>query len=633
MTVQKQHFERAKALHLSGKWQQAEAIYLQLLDQNPLDVDSLHLLGLLHADTSRVDSGIQILRTTIAIDGPKPWLCRNLGIILERGGDRAGAIACYRQALVEAPADHELWAAAAALLAAEGRTGEAAEAWQGALESSTYDPDAAARYRLALANTLAIGGERRAAVAHYDLLLARDPQNVEAVFHRAVAYMQENETLAAIEGFRRTLELDPGHARAENNLGVLFQLLKEHPRAIEHYRRAIRLDPSFHAALYNLGCARQEFAEPRAAVAVFRKLLTIQPDHSAAWTNLGNAWLGANQIERALACYRKTLELTPAEPAAEWNAGLASLVSGDFSNGWRGYERRFDVKGAAARRSLPVPLWTGQPLRGKSLLLHAEQGLGDTLQFIRYARVFAGQGAKVIVECQAALIPLLAASIPAAQWIASPAETSSLPTADFQLPLLSAPAVAGTTIETIPFPEGYLRAPADAVSRWERWLGRPSGRLRVGICWAGNPNHKNDRNRSIPWAALADLASLTDVEWVSLQKGRTPEAGLLMRDAAAGLGDFADTAGLIENLDLVISVDTSVAHLAGALGRPVWILLPFAPDWRWMLDRPDSPWYSRARLFRQAETGKWRPVVKDVAVAVATASPLRVRAQSAIMGG
>jgi tetratricopeptide (TPR) repeat protein len=633
MTVQKQHFERAKALHLSGNWQQAEAIYLQLLDQNPLDVDSLHLLGLLHADTSRAETGVQILRTAIAIDGPKPWLCRNLGIILERSGDRTGAIACYRQALLEAPADHELWAAAALLLAAEGRAEEAAESWQHAFESATCDPDAAARYRLALANALAVTGDRRAAIFHYNRLLERNPDNVEAVFHRAVAYMQENEPLAAIDGFCRTLDLDPRHARAENNLGVLFQLLKDHPSAIEHYRRAIRLDPSFHAALYNLGCARQEFAQPREAVAVFRKLLQIQPDHAAAWTNLGNAWLGVNQIGLALNCYQKTLELTPAEPAAEWNAGLASLITGDFSNGWRGYERRFDVKGAAARRSLPMPLWTGEALDGKSLLLHAEQGLGDTIQFIRYVPVFAAQGAQVVVECQAALLPFLAQSIPAAHFIAASPEGAAPPLADFHLPLLSAPALAGTAIDTIPFPAGYLRASADAVSRWGRWLGRPRGRQRVGICWAVKPNHKHDRNRSIPSEALSELTEVAGVEWVSLQKGRTPGDVLPMRNAAAELGDFDDTAGLIENLDLVISVDTSVAHLAGALGRPVWILLPYAPDWRWMLDRTDSPWYDSARLFRQAEIGRWRPVLRNVAAAMATAIPPRERAQSAIMGG
>jgi tetratricopeptide (TPR) repeat protein len=633
MMVQKQHFERAKALHLSGNWQQAEAIYLQLLEQNPIDVESLHLLGLLHADTGRPGTGIQILRTAIAIDGPKPWLCRNLGIILERGGDRAGAIACYRQALVETPSDHQLWAATAALLTAEGHNGEAAESWKYALESAKYERQAAFRYRLALADTLALAGDRKAAVFHYDRVLEQDPKNVDAVFHRAVAYMQENEPLAAIDGFSQTLSLDPGHARAENNLGILFQLLKDHPTAIGHYRRAIRLDPSFHAAIYNLGCAWQEFAQPRAAVAVFRKVLQMQPDHAAAWTNLGNAWLGTNQTERAMECYRKTLELEPAEPAAEWNAGLTALVTGDFANGWRGYEKRFDVKGAPPRRALPMPLWKGEALAGKSLLLHAEQGLGDTLQFVRYAPVFAAQGARVIVECQRSLIPLLAKSMPAVQWLAPQADAALLPSADYQLPLLSTPAVAGTEIATIPFPEGYLRAPAEAVSRWGKWMGRSGGLRRVGLCWAGNPNHKNDRNRSIPPEALSELAGAGGVEWVNLQKGRSEPDTLPMRNAAAELDDFADTAGLIENLDLVISVDTAVAHLAGALGRPVWVLLPFAPDWRWMLDRTDSPWYREARLFRQPATGQWRPVLRHVAMELANTAPPRARAQSAIIGG
>jgi hypothetical protein len=294
-----------------------------------------------------------------------------------------------------------------------------------------------------------------------------------------------------------------------------------------------------------------------------------------------------------------------------WNLGIVALLEGRLPAGWVGYERRFEVKGSVPERILGAPRWAGQPLEGKTLLLLAEQGLGDTIQFIRYAPVFTAAGARVTVECQPQLIRLCRSLQGVAEWILPPAAEQASP--DYQLPLLSVPAVHGTDLSNIPSPGGYLRAGDDAVDSWREWLGQaaPGGR-RVGISWAGNPNHRNDRNRSLPPALLSVLGEARRVEWISLQKGVDPPDSLPMRDAGRRIGDFADTAGLISNLDLVISVDTAVAHLTGALGRPVWILLPYAPDWRWMLERTDSPRYKSARLFRQPNPGDWRSVLGEV---------------------
>jgi tetratricopeptide (TPR) repeat protein len=614
MSVASGHFLHAKSLHLEGRLPEAESIYLQLLEQNPGDVECLHHLGLLHADTNRLDTGIQLIRVAIGIEGPKPWLCRNLGIVLERCGDRRGAIGCYRQALLETPTDHDLCVALATLLTLEERHAEAADIWRTAVESALWNSPEERRCRAALADALTLAGDRAAAIDQYTLLLTRDPDNVEALFHRAVAYMQESKREEAIAGFQRTLALDPGHARAANNLGVLEQLGRNYESAIGYYRAAIRRDPAYEAAIYNLGSAWQESNHAKNAICVYRKVLKRRPDHSAAWTNLGNAWLACNQTQTASDCYRKTLELTPSEPAAEWNLGISSLLRGELADGWNGYERRFEVKGATPRRPFSAPLWKGESLAGKSLLFHAEQGLGDTLQFIRYARLFAAQGAEVHVECQAALLPLLNGMEGVHQWHAAAGPgIDHLPPTDYQLPMLSAPAVVNTTLSSIPSPDGYLLAPERERRRWAKWLGARNRRRRVGICWAGNPNHKNDKNRSIPSDLLAALDGISEVDWINLQKGHPLPGSLELWNAARELRNFADTAGLIENLDLVVSVDTSVAHLAGALGKPVWVLLPFAPDWRWMLDRPDSPWYSGARLFRQSEPGDWRPVLDRVA--------------------
>lgn len=571
-----------------------EAQTLQILDRDPGNTECLSFLGMLHANSGRFDTGIQLLRAAIALDGPKPWHCSNLGAILNRAGDRPAAIACYRQALLEAPSDPRLWSELATLLGAENRHAESVEAWLKAIES------APSMDRLPLANALALGGDRARAIELYDEILRARPADVEATFHRAVALMQENQALAARDGFRRTIELAPAHSRAHNNLGILAQIDRDLPAAIHHYREAVRSEPGFADALHNLGAAYNESGNVRGALGVLRKLLKIEPNRAAAWTNLGNAWLAGNRIGEAEASYRETLRLAPGDAAAEWNLGIVALLTGDLKNGWQGYERRFDVPGSPGRRQTAAPLWRGEPVAGKSLLLQAEQGLGDTLQFIRYAPVFAALGARVRVECQPTLVPLLQCLPCVEAWNPS---AENVP--DFQLPMLSAPFVAGTDLSSIPLAEGYLRAPAESVRKWRRWLGPRRRALRVGICRAGNPNHKNDRNRSLPAELAAELMAIECVEWVSLLKG-DPGPG------APELGDFADTAGLIENLDLVVSVDTAVAHLTGALGKPVWILLPFAPDWRWLLDRDDSPWYTGARLFRQREIGAWRSVIEPL---------------------
>ncbi len=624
MKAIKDSFRYAEKLHKNGSFQEAETVYLRLLGQNPADASCLHNLGLLHAETGRTDTALQLLRVAITIDGPLPHLCRNLGIILERQGRRLDAIACYRQVLESKPEDVAVWRALALLLSEEGRHQDAARAWRRAFESRPSTEVVADPMCLTWANSLALSGEQKTAIALYDQILAKDPENIEAAYHRAVALMQIDDAAKAIEGFLHTLSLAGSHAEASNNLGILLQIEHRYGEAIRHYQKAISDNPNFTPAIYNLGTAWQESAHPRHAVAVLRKFLKREPSHAGGWTNLGNARLGCNEIGQAIECYQRTLELSPHETAAEWNLGIVHLLSGDLTQGWRGYEKRFDVKGATPRREVRSPLWQGQPLADKSLLLHAEQGLGDTLQFIRYAPMFADQGATVIVECQAELGELVKNLPSVSQWIPAPKPLAGgtcptpvehLPITDFQLPFLSAPAAVGTTLATIPLAKGYLTASDGAVEKWRRWLGPPAGTMRVGLCWAGNPNHKNDHNRSLQAELLNELSLVEGVEWISLQKGRGQSVPVDLQVSTPTLGDFADTAGLITNLDLVISVDTAVAHLAGALGRPVWILLPFAPDWRWLLDRSDSPWYSSARLFRQKEIRKWRPVLRSIAEA------------------
>jgi hypothetical protein len=325
--------------------------------------------------------------------------------------------------------------------------------------------------------------------------------------------------------------------------------------------------------------------------------------------------------EEALACYHEAWKLDPDHGAARRSAAYCRLLMGDFAQGWMQHESRWEASDVVfRRRHADRPLWLGvEPVAGKTVLLHAEQGFGDTLQFCRYASLVAARGATVVLEVPAALKTVLA-SLHGVSRVVSESDTQ-LPF-DFQCPLMSLPLAFGTDLNTVPAETPYLRADADRVQTWKARLDEAGGRgrLRIGLAWSGNPHHKNDENRSMSLATLAPLYGL-DATFVSLQPDvRQDDAGVLAQsgilDFRGELRDFADTAALMQALDLVISVDTSVAHLAGALGRPLWILLPRVPDWRWLLDREDSPWYPGARLFRQDRPGDWPVVIEHVAQAL-----------------
>lgn len=614
------NFETGRSLHLRGFWERAESHYLACLEAKPDHGEALHLLGLLHADTGREDTAMQLLRTAIAVEGPTEALCRNLGVLFERRQQFVPAQACYRQAIEASPDDHGLRRSLARMLVANGQVGEAEAQWR----HLTCQPAAEAEDWLHLGNVLATQG--RAAEAGEALLaVVQHPrvspaQLVEAHYHLGIVHMRLNQPYEAAEAFRLALQGNPNHVQALNNYAIVLQALGQRADAADAYRKAIGLDPAFTLAQYNLGVVLQEMDQADEAIAQYRDYLEAKPEHDAAWTNLGNCFLAKNDFAGALACYEKTLQISPEEQAARWNAGIVQLLQGNLREGWKGYELRYDVKGATPRRAFTTPLWQGEPLAGKSILVHAEQGLGDTLQFCRYLPLLAEQGAKVVVEVQPQVMPLVATMPGVATIVAGvptppggTAPVDHLPECDYQLPMLSLPARFDTTLENLPAKVPYLQAPPDAVATWAEYFAAFAGVRKIGVVWQGNPNHKNDRNRSMPAETLRWLANVPGAKFFSLQKGIPVPEGLPLEDLGTRLGDFSDTAGLVENLDLVISVDTAPAHLAGALGKPVWLLLPYAPDWRWLVDRTDSPWYPTARIFRQQYPKDWDGVLREVA--------------------
>jgi len=392
---------------------------------------------------------------------------------------------------------------------------------------------------------------------------------------------------------------------------------------IAAYRQAITLRPDYADAYSNLGVALIDKGQLDEAIVACRQAITLRPDYANAYRNLGAALADKGQLDEAIAACRQAIKLRPNFARAHHNLALTLLMRGDFQPGWQENEWRWKCRDfPSPARNFSQPQWDGSAFEPRTLLLFPEQGIGDAFQFIRYLPLVVRRGGKIIIECQAEFQRLPRTMSEGCQIVA---KGEPLPAFDLYCPLLSLPLVFGTTLENIPNIVPYLHADAQDAKRWQQRLDDYSPGLKVGkvgLVWAGNPAHKNDRNRSMKLTSLAPLGQVPGVRFFSLQKGaaaaqaKTPPTGMELIDWTPELRDFADTAALIANLDLIISVDTAVVHLAGAMSKPVWTLLPFNPDWRWMLEREDSPWYPTMRLFRQSVRGDWDSVIKRVAEAL-----------------
>lgn len=634
--------QEAMAHHQAGRHAEAEALYRQVLARVPKHPDALHLLGVLAHHSGNQEVAVQLIGEAIRA-APKhaPFHC-NLGNALRAQGRLDEAIRSYRKALALKPAFAEAHLNLGNAWLEKGKLGEAAESYRRA--AAIQPRYAEAHYNLG--NVLRAQGSASEAAEHYRQAIAIRPDYVEAhnnlgialqslgslpqamdCYRQAIAlrgdYAEAHNNLAlalaasgdtegAIVSLQRALAVRPDYAEAHSNLGAQFEAQGRLDEAIAQYRRALELRPGQAEALNNLGNALQVLGELDASVDSYRKALAARPDYADALTNLGNALQAQGRLAESIAAYDRVLALAPQRADVAWNKAFALLLAGDFPAGWALFESRWGLPGHGVDlQRFPAPPWLGQsPVGGRTILLHHEQGLGDTVQMLRYAPLLARQGARVIVEVPAALAALAATIDGVAQVIV---QGSELPPFDLHCPFMSLPLAMGTTLQTVPADVPYLAVPEPVAARWRVRLG--SGRRRrVGLVWSGSPAHRNDRHRSIalellrPWLAL-------DLEFISLQKEyRAGDAAQLdgVRDYAAQLTDLAETAGLIRQLDLVIAVDTAVAHLAGALASPAWLLLPFGPDYRWMLGREDSPWYPTLRLVRQPAPNDWPAVIDTV---------------------
>ncbi|WP_176060809.1 tetratricopeptide repeat protein [Paraburkholderia sp. BCC1876] len=461
-----------------------------------------------------------------------------------------------------------------------------------------------------------------------DRLLAIDREQSTAWVGRGNALLGLDRHQEAAEAYCEALKRAPEHIDALRNHAAALRALGRHDEALDDYDRALALTGAHPELLYNRAVTLQQLSRYDEAMDSHAKAACAPADTAQHLYTRAVALQQIGEHEAALCAYAQACERDPHHGAARRSEAYCRLLMGDMATGWALHEARWHATDVALnRRHADRPLWLGvEPIAGRTVLLHAEQGYGDTLQFCRYASLVHAKGATVILQAPRELATLLA-SLSDVSCIVS--EDDAIPPFDFQVPLMSLPLAFRTTLDTIPARGAYLHADARRRDEWRRRVDAIATphKLKIGLAWSGNPRHNNDENRSLSFAELAPLFAL-DATFVSLQPQvrERDRAALAASDVVCfddALADFADTAALIDALDVVISVDTSVAHLAGAVGRPVWILLPRAPDWRWLLEREDSPWYPSARLFRQSRPGDWPAVIERVGTALLDMMPLR----------
>jgi tetratricopeptide (TPR) repeat protein len=580
----------AQAFYEAGEWERAERLCTSILQLQPQQLDAIKLLGIIAAQSRRAPQALELLGRLVAARPDDPVAHNNYANVLRVLQRLDDALQSYERALRLKPDYAEAHSNRGGALLQLGRFADALQSCERALQ---FRPD-----------------------------------YVQAHVNRGTALRELRRFDAAFECYERALQLKPDYSEAHALRGSVLQKLGRFEEALRSYERALQLKPDYAAAHLNRGSALQEFGRFGEARESYERALQLKPDYAEVYSNLGAWHYLRNEPEAAVVDLNRAIDIQPDLAVAYMNRAYAELLAGDLESGWVDHEWRWKAMPHLLDPRYPDRTrWHGlESLTGKTIVLHSEQGLGDTLQFSRYAKPVADLGATVILEVQSPLATLLANLEGLSQLVV---RGEPLPSFDYHCPLMSLPLAFRTSLSTVPARVPYIRSDSLKTRLWKEKLGA-STKLRVGLVWSGGFRRGQpelwsvNRRRNVPLAKLAALRN-SDVTFYSLQKGRAAQAELTelkavgwpgpeLIDFTESLRDFSDTAALMENLDLVISVDTSTAHLAGAMAKPVWIMNRFDGCWRWLLNRTDSPWYPTARLYRQQRAGDWDEVVERIRI-------------------
>jgi tetratricopeptide (TPR) repeat protein len=572
--------QSANQLLKAGHFAEAEKLYRQVLGVNPKHGGALRGLGFLAYQVGRFDAALALLEQAVALGPATAPLLLQMAMTLRQLRRLRESNAAWDRARLLEPKSAQLLNDWGIFLGQRSEFDSAIAAFERAIQlSPRFTPS---YENLALAHELNKDLEKAEAACRRRL--AVEPDSADGFNRLGLVLAKAGRLDEAADSFRRAVQIAPDHGDANCNLGRALQKQKKTDEAIAHFNRAIAADPRSAKNLYQLATLYTDLARYSEALELLDRAVALHPDD--------------------------------VEIRADRSHLLLRL--GRFAEGWREYEHRWKVKSFPHnRRYTHAPQWTGFSIAGQTLLLHSEQGLGDTIQFVRYAPLAARRGARVLLQCQEELVTLLRGIEGVEQVFGN---DQLAPKFDVQCPLMSLPFAFGTTVETIPGQTPYLRADPAQVQRWSERLGACGSRRKIGLVWAGRPQHRGDAQRSIPLEKFAPIFAVKDAVFFALQKGpaaaAAPPPDAEMISLGPDLNDFADTAAVVAQLDLVISVDTAVAHLAGALNKPIWTLVGMTGDSRWLTDRETTPWYPTMRLFRQKSLGDWDPVIARVAAAL-----------------
>ena len=566
-------------LHQRGNLNDAQNIYEQILSIQENNFDALQLLGALFAQVKKYPQAIKFLSKAIIVDPNHAGCFSNLGISFQKLRRLEEALSSYDKA-ISLQADYaEAYSNRGAVLQ----------------ELKRFDE----------------------ALSSYDKAISIKGDYAEAFNSRGTVLEELKRLEEALSSYHKAISINKDFTESYYNRGNVLHKLKRLEEALSSYDKAISLHEDYAEAYSNRGLVLQDLKRLEEALSSYDKAISLHEDYAEAYSNRGTVLEELKRLDEALSSYEKAISINKDYAEAYWNSSICYLLAGNFNEGWARYEWRWQSKSiskTAGIRKFSQPLWLGtEVLKDQTIFLYAEQGLGDTIQFSRYVSLVAGLGAKVVLEVQPSLVKLLSYLEGISQIIS---KGDKLPNFDYQCPLMSLPLAFKTELKTIPSVSKNISTDEKKVEKWQAILGEKT-KPRVGIVWSGAVNHKNDLQRSLKLSQLITHLP-SDYEYLSLQKEISDVDKEVLIECCKikhfgdDLKDFTDTAALCELIDIVISVDTSVAHLAGTLGKNTWVLLPYSPDWRWLLDRNDSPWYSSVKLYRQEKINDWESALVNI---------------------